>query len=259
MEGDRLSLRWTFAIVVATLVMLLPIVANAAVSRYVDVPDSNVFVHDIEWMADAGITRGCNPPSNDMFCPDAFVTRGQMAAFMHRFADIVVLDDEALSVTHDMIVDGAVDSAKTWDEPGIAVNVTAQQTFMADPSFGKVESISITPPAPGYVIADMNGSVCIDHTNGSEDFLSFGFTDTEFSFSEPGENVVVIPAAYPTSRPCQPISQRVVYEVDGAAPFTTHLYGQQLSGTSPATTMFVDTILTLTYYPTAYGTIDLTH
>jgi hypothetical protein len=258
MQSNRLSIRWAFAIVVAAVVLLVPIVANAAVSRFSDVPDSNVFVSDIEWLADAGITKGCNPPGNDMFCPSAFVTREQMAAFMHRFADIAVLDDETSSVTHDMIVDGAVDSTKSWDEPGIAVKVPAQQLFMADPSFGEVESISITPPAPGYVIAEMNGSVCIDHTGGTEDYLSYGFTDTEFTFSDPGENIVVIPAAYPTSRPCQPISQRVVYEVFGGTPFTTHLYGQQLFGGSPATTMFVDTILTLTYYSTAYGTIDLT-
>src|SRR5690606_9784835 len=32
----------------------------------------------------AGITRGCNPPANDRFCPDDHVTRGQMAAFLVR-------------------------------------------------------------------------------------------------------------------------------------------------------------------------------
>jgi len=25
-----------------------------------------------------------NPPDNTMFCPDAYVSRGQMAAFLHR-------------------------------------------------------------------------------------------------------------------------------------------------------------------------------
>jgi hypothetical protein len=37
-------------------------------------------------MAASGVTRGCNPPGNDRFCPDDLVTRGQMAAFMRRFA-----------------------------------------------------------------------------------------------------------------------------------------------------------------------------
>jgi len=46
--------------------------------------DGSVFEADIERMAAAGITRGCNPPTNDMFCPNATVTRGQMAAFLVR-------------------------------------------------------------------------------------------------------------------------------------------------------------------------------
>ncbi len=43
-----------------------------------------VFETDIEWLSGAGITAGCNPPMNDLFCPNDFVTRGQMAAFMVR-------------------------------------------------------------------------------------------------------------------------------------------------------------------------------
>src|SRR5690606_40264743 len=35
-------------------------------------------------LAAADITRGCNPPTNDRFCPDDPVTRGQMAAFLVR-------------------------------------------------------------------------------------------------------------------------------------------------------------------------------
>jgi hypothetical protein len=46
--------------------------------------DSSVFEDDIRWLAATGVTRGCNPPANDEFCPDDPVTRGQMAAFLHR-------------------------------------------------------------------------------------------------------------------------------------------------------------------------------
>jgi hypothetical protein len=49
-----------------------------------DVDDSNVFHDDIIWLAETGITKGCNPPTNDQFCPNSYVTRGQMAAFLHR-------------------------------------------------------------------------------------------------------------------------------------------------------------------------------
>ena len=35
-------------------------------------------------IAAAGITRGCNPPGNDRYCPDRVVTRAQMATFLAR-------------------------------------------------------------------------------------------------------------------------------------------------------------------------------
>ena len=46
--------------------------------------DGNTFEADVEWLAAAGITRGCNPPTNTLFCPNEVVTRGQMAAFLVR-------------------------------------------------------------------------------------------------------------------------------------------------------------------------------
>jgi hypothetical protein len=46
--------------------------------------DGSVFEADVEWLAAAGITKGCNPPFNDAFCPGEPVTRGQMAAFLVR-------------------------------------------------------------------------------------------------------------------------------------------------------------------------------
>jgi hypothetical protein len=59
---------------------------------WTDAGDGNLFVDDnnstfeldIDLMGTAGVTKGCNPPSNDRFCPDDFVTRGQMAAFFER-------------------------------------------------------------------------------------------------------------------------------------------------------------------------------
>ncbi len=49
----------------------------------------SVFEADINWLASSGITMGCNPPTNDRFCPNAAVTRGQMAAFLVRGLHLV--------------------------------------------------------------------------------------------------------------------------------------------------------------------------
>ncbi len=39
---------------------------------------------DIEKIYAAGITKGCNPPANNQFCPSRYVSRGEMAAFIRR-------------------------------------------------------------------------------------------------------------------------------------------------------------------------------
>lgn len=56
---------------------------EAGVNAFTD-DNAHVFEADIAALAAAGVTRGCNPPDNTNFCPDDPVTRGQMAAFLHR-------------------------------------------------------------------------------------------------------------------------------------------------------------------------------
>lgn len=72
-------------------VVLMPVAVTAS-HQFSDVPTSNIFHDDIGWLADAGITQGCNPPTNDKFCPDDNVTRQQMAAFMRRLAESQAVD-----------------------------------------------------------------------------------------------------------------------------------------------------------------------
>lgn len=97
--------------IIAGLVTVLAIPLGVyAGHRFVDVPDSNIFHEDIRWLADNGVTAGCNPPTNDRFCPDDSVTRGQMAAFMRRLAEgEVVAADTARRATF-------ADDAETIDD-----------------------------------------------------------------------------------------------------------------------------------------------
>ena len=63
---------------------------------YTDVGEGNLFIDDddsifepaIDALATAKVTTGCNPPVSDRFCPDSFVTREQMAAFLVRALDL---------------------------------------------------------------------------------------------------------------------------------------------------------------------------
>lgn len=56
-----------------------------------------VFEDDINRLAAAGITLGCNPPDNDRFCPSESVTRGQMAAFLARALDLPAFTADSFS------------------------------------------------------------------------------------------------------------------------------------------------------------------
>ena len=89
----RIPRRWlkTAAIVTVLAAVLAPVAAMAS-HQFTDVPDSNIFHADIAWLADNGVTLGCNPPANDQFCPSNNVTREQMAAFMKRLATKQVVD-----------------------------------------------------------------------------------------------------------------------------------------------------------------------
>ncbi len=79
-------------VVGALAVAAIPAVVSAAGGTFVD-DDTSIFEADIEWLAASGVTKGCNPPTNDRFCPEDNVTRGQMAAFMKRFAGYVGAED----------------------------------------------------------------------------------------------------------------------------------------------------------------------
>ena len=53
-------------------------------STFTDVRDGSTFDRQIGAIAEAGITKGCNPPTNSRYCPDRSVSRAEMASFLHR-------------------------------------------------------------------------------------------------------------------------------------------------------------------------------
>jgi hypothetical protein len=66
---------------------------DMAAPRFADVDLEGPHGRAIGWLADRGVTRGCD---TGRFCPDQAVTRGQMAAFLHRFVpDLPVTADPA--------------------------------------------------------------------------------------------------------------------------------------------------------------------
>lgn len=85
--------RVAFLAITAAVAMVVTTATIAVAGHtFTDVPDSNTFHNDIAWMADSGVTRGCNPPANDEYCPSENVTREQMAAFLRRLSEGQVVD-----------------------------------------------------------------------------------------------------------------------------------------------------------------------
>jgi catechol 2,3-dioxygenase-like lactoylglutathione lyase family enzyme len=67
----------------AFLVRALGYTAGGSTNYFVD-DNGNIFETSINRLRAAEVTLGCNPPSNNRYCPNDFVTRGQMAAFLVR-------------------------------------------------------------------------------------------------------------------------------------------------------------------------------
>jgi hypothetical protein len=70
---------------VIALAACLLFVPAALAAGFGDVPPGHMFYDQIMWLVDHQITSGCSvtPP---LYCPDAAVSRGQMAVFMYRLA-----------------------------------------------------------------------------------------------------------------------------------------------------------------------------
>jgi hypothetical protein len=66
----------------AVLVRAMGLVANEPV-EFVDAVGT-LFESEIGILGANGLTRGCNPPANDRYCPGRLITRGEMAALLHR-------------------------------------------------------------------------------------------------------------------------------------------------------------------------------
>ena len=71
-----------FALSGAVCLLAAPPALAAPCAGFTDVDDSSGFCTSIAWVKNRGITLGCTTTS--LYCPTAFVTREQMAAFLYR-------------------------------------------------------------------------------------------------------------------------------------------------------------------------------
>lgn len=156
------------AVAMGGLVAVAPVAF--ASHRFIDVPDSNIFHNDIDWMTYEGLTVGCNPPKYSRFCPDDYVTRGQMAVFFARWHPVLspevdYFDDDTGAFYED--------AANKMFEAGITVgcNPPANNLFCGEDLVKRaqmatffVRVFEFPTTAPDYFIDD-TGSVHEDNIN----------------------------------------------------------------------------------------------
>ena len=89
MRPNGVSRGFLIVVLAAGMLAATPI-AGSALDPGGSFSDDNGSIHEgaIEAIAAAGITKGCNPPLNDLYCPKATVTREQMATFLVRALDL---------------------------------------------------------------------------------------------------------------------------------------------------------------------------
>lgn len=73
---------------------------DAVVDNFSD-DDSSIFEGDIDRIAEAGITLGCNPPANTRFCPNRGITRAEMATLLARAFPELMPEDAPDAFTDD--------------------------------------------------------------------------------------------------------------------------------------------------------------
>ncbi len=111
-----------FATLQGVLAMGAPGYWELTAAAFADVTGDSLFAQEIAWLGWVGVSRGCDPPANDNYCPQRPVTRGEMAAFLAR---ALGLDD-----TGDAVFDDTEGSVFADD---IAKIATADITRGCDP------------------------------------------------------------------------------------------------------------------------------
>ncbi len=160
--------------VIAGFVLVLVAIASVAFAglppggTFTD-DDGHIFEGAIEAIAAEGITKGCNPPTNDKFCPDDNVTRGEMALFLVRamgYTDIgggdLFTDDDGL------FYEDAADKLGTA-KVTLGCNPPANDHFCGNDNVTRgqmaaflVRAMGYTDNGGGNLFADDNGSIFED-------------------------------------------------------------------------------------------------
>jgi hypothetical protein len=181
--------------------------------------DGSIFEADIERLAAAGITKGCNPPTNDQYCPDGQVTRGQMAAFLVRafaYTDDgngdLFIDDDGIIFEADINRLGTAEVTKGCNPPindQYCPNGPVLRDQMASFLTRALGLTPITPPPPTTTTTPSTTTTVpgTDHPQSGDGWAFFGCSTATGTCSYPvstGEPQVTIESSLFPAKYCLP-------------------------------------------------------
>ncbi|MCP3995475.1 MAG: M23 family metallopeptidase [bacterium] len=92
--------------------------------------DFSVHQGNIDKIAAAEITKGCNPPENDLYCPERKITRGEMTAFLRRNLELPDAEEDFFTDDGESIFHADINALAA---AGIAFGCTEDEYCPNDP------------------------------------------------------------------------------------------------------------------------------
>ena len=216
---------------VGLLVALLPLSLFAAgftdLNGGTDHAAANV---DIGLIAAAGITKGCNPPDYNRYCPNDYVTREQMASFLARTAGLG---------TNAPVVNAKTVGGHTPNGLVRAARGTGGYTTLSA-DFQPIATVIITPDDFGFVLLNATAHF---HSSGAQNIAQFQLRDTK--------NGVVSPLGQVSTSTSLPAASGAMTYAFGVSGTTERTFVLEASSLQGSTTVF-NAVITALFVPYGY-------
>lgn len=169
---------------VAAIVVLLGagVLGGGLVARathdFPDVPDGAFYHDDVTWIKDRNVTLGCGGGN---YCPNDFVTRGQMAAFLHRMGTggspraFAFINTDGTKASGTSNVSSLWNAASKWYE----ITITGESYFftsfatLVTPSAICTDAIARTDSFGGKLLVRIWDVSAADHIQCGFQFATF--------------------------------------------------------------------------------------
>ncbi|MDJ0923897.1 MAG: 5'-nucleotidase C-terminal domain-containing protein [Acidimicrobiia bacterium] len=132
--------------------------------------DTSIFEDNINAVAAAGITFGCNPPANDNFCPNDTVTRGQMATFLARALGLAAAPLDLFTDDSTSVHEGSINAIR-WAGVSVGCNPPAADKFCVYDDVSRAQMATFLARAFGWSSLDPLHALTIMHNNDGESEL----------------------------------------------------------------------------------------